>query len=105
MCRMRGAIAVSADIGGLTITRGEDKLTVYQFNTNTAKHYFCSVCGIYTHHQRRSNPQQYGVNAACLAGVSPFDFEEVVVLDGVNHPKDNGGLGAGAVGVLRFSKV
>jgi hypothetical protein len=87
-CRMRGAIAVSAPLNGLRITHGADKLTLYQFNTNTAKHYFCSVCGIYTHHQRRSNPNQFGVNVACLEGISPFDLGEVPVVDGINHPAD-----------------
>ena len=87
-CRMRGAIAVSADLDGINITQGRELLTVYQFNTNTAKHYFCSRCGIYTHHQRRSNPRQYGVNVACLDGMSPFDFEEVPVYDGVHHTSD-----------------
>jgi hypothetical protein len=79
---MRGAVAVSADIdGGVDILSGEDALTIYRFNTGTAKQFFCSKCGIYTHHQRRSIPDQYGVNVACLAGLSPFDFEDVVVLD------------------------
>jgi hypothetical protein len=106
MCRMRGAIAVSAKLTGLKITRGEDKLSVYQFNTKTAKHYFCSICGIYTHHQRRSNPEHYGVNVACLEGLSPFDFEEVQVLDGINHPKDAGGGSVAKVaGVLRFTRL
>ena len=91
-CRMRGAIAVSTELDGIDITAGEDALTLYQFNTRSAKHYFCSKCGIYTHHQRRSSPRQYGVNAACLAGVSPFDFESVPVMDGVSHPSDNGGV-------------
>jgi len=54
------------------------------------QHYFCSLCGIYTHHRRRSNPNRYGVNVACLKGVSPFDFADVPVIDGVNHPADNG---------------
>ena len=61
------------------MVKGADKLTLYQFNTGAAKHYFCSVCGIYTHHQRRSNPNQLGVNVACLDGVSPFDFPELTV--------------------------
>ena len=60
-CRMRGAIAVSADLGGVDILSGEEALSLYKFNTGTAKHLFCSKCGIYTHHQRRSNPNQYGV--------------------------------------------
>ena len=107
-CRMRAAIAVSADLDGINITQGEELLTLYQFNTNTARHYFCSRCGIYTHHQRRSNPNQFGVNVACLNGVSPFDFEDVPVIDGVNHPTDQGrpaGTGYAVVGHLRYVPV
>lgn len=87
-CRMRGAVVVSAPLSGITVTKGEDKLTEYRFNTGTARHFFCSVCGIYTFHQRRSNPNEYGVNVACFDNVSPFDFPEVTVMDGVNHPSD-----------------
>lgn len=104
-CRMRGAVAVTAALGDLEIVKGQDALTLYQFNTGTAKHYFCSVCGIYTHHQRRSDPSQYGINVACLDGVSPFDFDEVPVTDGVNHPSDGGSRGSGIVGVLRFART
>jgi hypothetical protein len=102
-CRMRGAVAVSANLNDIAILAGEEALTLYQFNTNAAKHYFCSKCGIYTHHQRRSNPNQYGVNAACLEGVSPFDFDEVPVNDGVHHPSDAGhGAKPRLAGILRF---
>ncbi|KAI3490110.1 hypothetical protein L1887_45567 [Cichorium endivia] len=85
---MRGAVVVSAPLSGIRVTKGEDKLTEYRFNTGTARHFFCSVCGIYTFHQRRSNPNEYGVNVACFENVSPFDFPEVKVMDGVNHPMD-----------------
>ena len=81
-CRMRGAVAVSAAYGDITFLAGEDALTLYQFNTHSAEHYFCSTCSIYTHHRRRSNPNQYDINVACLNGVSPFDFAEVAVVDG-----------------------
>lgn len=100
-CRMRGAVAVTADAGGVTILQGEEALTHYRFNTGEAEHFFCSRCGIYTHHQRRSNRNQFGVNAACLEGVSPFDFAEVPVTDGINHPSDTG-KPARRAGVLRF---
>ncbi|GLR35668.1 hypothetical protein GCM10011247_10650 [Pseudomonas plecoglossicida] len=49
---MRGAVAVSANLGDITVTQGEEALTLYQFNTREAKHYFCSKCGIYTGRQR-----------------------------------------------------
>ena len=52
-CRMRDAVVVSAEMGGVTILAGNDALTSYRFNTRVAEHFFCSRCGIYTHHQRR----------------------------------------------------
>jgi hypothetical protein len=60
ICKRKGAIVASVDLSGLRIVKGADVLKLYQFNTHTAKHYFCSNCGIYTHHQRRSNPNEYG---------------------------------------------
>lgn len=76
-------------LDGLSVVKGQEQLKLYQFNTHTAKHYFCGICGIYTHHQRRSNPNEYGVNLGCLEGVNPYDIGEVVTSDGVNHPADN----------------
>ncbi len=100
-CRMRGAIAVTAALGDIEFVAGEENLSLYQFNTGTAKHYFCKTCGIYTHHQRRSNPLQFGVNVACIEGVSPFDFPEVPVMDGISHPSDSAS-GSHVAGILRF---
>jgi hypothetical protein len=88
MCSRRGAIAASAQLDGLRIIEGEEHLRLYQFNTKTAKHYFCSKCGIYTHHQRRSNPHEFGFNIACLDGIDPFELGEVAIFDGINHPSD-----------------
>ena len=102
ICRMRGAVAVTSTHENFNITEGEDFLATYRFNTNTAEHHFCTVCGIYTHHKRRSNPEQLGVNVACLEGVSPFDFKEVVVYDGERHPGDNPTHTTYTAGVLRF---
>lgn len=87
-CSMRGAVAVSAQLEDLQVLEGAESLALYQFNTMQAKHYFCSKCGIYTHHQRRSAADQYGVNVACLAGLGPFDFDEVPVNEGRAHPSD-----------------
>jgi len=91
LCRRRGAIVASVPLSAIRIIRGEAALKLYQFNTHTAKHYFCGNCGIYTHHQRRSNPSQYGFNVACLEGINPLQIDEVPVYDGVNHPGDRSG--------------
>ena len=90
MCRRRGAIVASVPLDGITVVQGADALELYQFKTMTAKHYFCRHCGIYTHHQRRSTPQQYGYNVGCLEGVNPFELGAIETHDGVNHPSDRG---------------
>ncbi|MDX1738940.1 MAG: GFA family protein [Alphaproteobacteria bacterium] len=88
MCSRRGAVVASVLLDDLKILKGEDNLGLYQFNTMTAKHFFCKTCGIYTHHQRRSNPTQYGYNVACLDGINVFELENVRVADGIAHPSD-----------------
>src|SRR5690606_42056158 len=65
-------------------------LPLYQFNTKVAQHYFCSKCGTYTFHRRRSDPNTYGVNVVCL-GLNPYhDFPDVAVVDGIHHARDTG---------------
>jgi hypothetical protein len=57
---------------------GEDKLKTYEFNTGTAKHLFCGVCGIKSFYVPRSHPDGYSVNFRCLdAG----DFRSVLTTD------------------------
>ena len=87
-CRRRGAVAVSAPLDGIKIVRGAELLSEYSFGTHTARHYFCRICGIYTHHRRRSNPNEYGVNAGALEGINPRDLGDIPWADGVNHPSD-----------------
>ncbi|AKS45403.1 Uncharacterized conserved protein [Octadecabacter temperatus] len=87
-CRRRGAPAVSVNVGDLEVVKGEENLTLYSFGTNTAKHHFCKICGIYTHHQRRSNPSEYGVNMGGIESVNPAEHEPIGWHDGVNHPSD-----------------
>ncbi len=87
-CSRRGAIAVSAPLDGIKIIKGADNLTLYTWGTHTAQHFFCKTCGIYTHHQRRSNPNEYGINIAILDGINPRDLGEVGWADGINHPSD-----------------
>jgi len=88
ICRRKGAVVASVPLSRLRVVQGEEVLTEYRFNTGTARHLFCSVCGVHTHHQRRSNPDQYGYNVGCLEGVNPFALDAVAVNDGINHPAD-----------------
>jgi len=89
ICRRKGTIVASVPLSGLKVTKGEEKLNLYQFGTKEAEHFFCSECGIYTHHKRRSNLNQYGFNLACLEGVDPNLIQGVKTYDGANnHPSD-----------------
>jgi len=101
ICAMKGVVMTDVPLGDLTVTRGADLLTVYTFNTHQAKHHFCSVCGIHCFHQTRSDPDKYGINVACIDGMSPYDWAEVPVSDGQRHSSDNGGVRRLA-GVMRF---
>lgn len=61
--------------GELKVLQGEEALTLYQFNTRTARHYFCRHCGIYPFHQTRKDPQLWRVNIGCLEDVDPYALE------------------------------
>lgn len=87
-CCRRGAAAVTAIASSLRVTKGGEHLTLYTWGTGTAKHHFCKICGIYTHHQRRSDPSECGVNLGCIQDVNPRDHDPIPWNDGVNHPSD-----------------
>ena len=88
ICKKKGYVIGVLGENDFKLVKGEDSLKLYQFYTNTAKHYFCSICGIHTHNRPRSNPKIFGVNIACIEGVEPFEIENVPVNDGKNHPLD-----------------
>jgi hypothetical protein len=90
ICSMKGVLMVDVPLEHLHVTEGADVLGLYTFGSHEAKHRFCPRCGIHVFHQTRSDPDKYGINAATLDGVSPYDFAEVPVFDGVNHPGDTG---------------
>ena len=88
ICKRKGYIIGVVQPNDFKLSKGEEFLTLYQFYTNTAKHYFCKVCGIHTHNRPRSNPKIYGVNIACVESIKPFEIENVPVNDGENHALD-----------------
>jgi len=75
---------VSCPLDLLKIQQGDDILALYQWNTHTARHYFCKICGIYTFHQRRTDPSVYGINIGCLDDLDLAAFQDVPMADGVS---------------------
>ena len=90
LCKRKGALMSSEVIApeAMQIEAEEGALGLYRFGDGTARHYFCKTCGIYTHHQRRSDPRECGINLGCIDGVNPRDLGDIPWTDGVNHPSD-----------------
>ena len=92
ICTKKGIVHVAVPDECFELLSGEDQLGLYQFKTNTAKHWFCQRCAIHTFGRPRAAPERYTVNARCLD-----DFEtlsatlETRHFDGKNHPKDREG--------------
>lgn len=66
ICRRKNAVMVKVHESDFELLSGGDMLAEYQFNTHTARHFFCKVCGIYPFHQKRVTPDYMGVNVHCL---------------------------------------
>ena len=83
LCAMRNSVMTRVHQDNLRILKGEDVLTLYQWNTNVAQHQFCSQCGIYVFHRKRALPDHYEVNVHCLHDLDRTQIP-IVQLDGVS---------------------
>jgi len=72
LCARKNALMAAVHQDHFRLLAGEEHLSLYQWNTGVARHHFCSRCGIYTFHRKRSAPDHYGVNVFCLEG---FDVD------------------------------
>ena len=83
ICVKKGFLHLIVDRSWFRLLSSPDAVTLYQFNTQTAKHYFCPVCGIHSYYIPRSHPDKIDVNVRCLEGVDlqtltiqPFNGQE-----------------------------
>jgi len=88
ICKRKGAVMSMVKNEDFKIVKGKNKLKLYQFHSKVAKHYFCIICGIYTHHNPRSNPAMTGFNLGCIEEINTFELENIKINDGQNHPLD-----------------
>ena len=79
LCSRKGAVMGEAARNALEVTAGTESIATYTWNTSEAQHYFCKVCGIYTHHVMRGCTDRIGVNMACVEGVDVFAQQDIVV--------------------------
>ena len=68
MCARSGYLHLIVPKEQFKLLSGAEVLTTYTFNTGTARHLFCSVCGVKSFYVPRSHPDGYSVNVRCLDG-------------------------------------
>jgi hypothetical protein len=80
ICSKFGYLHLIVPADRFKLISGREALTTYSFNTHTAKHYFCSTCGVKSFYIPRSHPDGVSVNARCIdsdtiesLSVKPFD--------------------------------
>lgn len=71
ICVRKNALMVKVHETKFTLIKGKNSLSEYQFHTKTARHFFCSQCGIYPFHRKRVTPDYFGINVYCLQGFDP----------------------------------
>jgi hypothetical protein len=71
ICNKKGFLHLIVPPAQFELLSGGDDLTVYTFNTGTAKHQFCRHCGIHPFYVPRSDPDKIDVNVRCLEGIDP----------------------------------
>jgi hypothetical protein len=69
ICRRRGALLHRVEEGAVRLLTPIEALTLYQWNTGTAKDYFCPACGILPFRRSRSAPHLWDINVRCLPEV------------------------------------
>ncbi|MDU0340602.1 GFA family protein [Bosea rubneri] len=75
-CQRRGSVLAFTPAQNFTLTKGEDALTEYRFNTQKIQHLFCESCGIesFARGETPDGSQMVAINARCLAGVEPAEL-------------------------------
>ena len=80
ICAKTGFVHLIVPESRFRLAQGRDQLTRYTFNTGTAHHLFCAVCGVKSFYRPRSNPDGWSVNGRCLDEaqgleivIEPFD--------------------------------
>ena len=64
---------------------GHSTLQLYEWNKKIAKHFFCKVCGVYTHHVRRRDPSQISINIMCVDDILIPSETKISLIDGASH--------------------
>ena len=82
ICQKSGYLHLIVEARNFELLQGSEQLIDYQFNTGTAHHLFCQICGIKSYYVPRSHPNGFSVNFNCIdipewleAKIESFDGE------------------------------
>jgi hypothetical protein len=87
ICRRTGYLHLLTARSRFRLRTGAEDLVTYRFNTGTAQHLFCRVCGIESFYVPRSHPDGYSVNARCLDSAT-IQSMRVRSFDGANWERN-----------------
>ncbi len=95
ICSKKGVLHHRVAPEQFTLLQGSDYLSLYQFSSREAQHYFCSECGIHPFNHPRAAPQMVNINVRCL---DDFDLTlgsyETIEFDGRHWEQAVAGLNA-----------
>lgn len=85
LCQKKAIIMKPISKVHFNLQKGADDLLNYQWNKKIAKHFFCSSCGVYTHHIRRRDPSQISINIMCVDDILIPPNTDINLIDGASH--------------------
>jgi len=76
ICIKKNAVMTKIHESAFELLSDWDDVSEYNWNTKTARHFFCKKCGVYTFHRKRAQPDHFGINIYCL---DDFDASTVQI--------------------------
>ena len=85
ICKRKGIVMSMFTLSPeeLVIDAGSGALSLYQFDSKVAKHFFCKTCGINPFNETLRMPGHFRVNLGCIDEIDT-DNIEIKVFDGKN---------------------
>ena len=93
ICSKKGALHHRVSAGRFRLLAGREALSLHQFGTRTASHWFCRHCGIHPFSNPRLDPEATSVNIRCLDDYATLLPQiDIVHFDGLHWEQATEGL-------------
>tara|TARA_B100001109_G_scaffold241938_1_gene226474 strand:+ start:93 stop:449 length:357 start_codon:yes stop_codon:yes gene_type:complete len=85
LCKKKSIVMKFLNKENFQIISGHNFLISYKWNKKIAEHFFCKICGVYTHHIRRRDPNQISINVECIDDFSISEDDIIDLVNGSTH--------------------